>query len=47
MGDSRDTNEGDREIDLVFEWHQLCHACGERKWFSGLICDECRNRHRV
>ena len=28
-----------RDIDLVFDWHKLCHACGERKRFNWLICD--------
>ncbi len=34
-------------IDLEFEWYQLCHGCGERKWFASMICDECRDRHAV
>lgn len=36
-----------RTIDLEFEWHQLCHGCGERKWFNAVICDDCRRRHDV
>ena len=35
------------DVDLEFEWHQICHGCGERKWFSSMICDDCRDRHGV
>ena len=34
-------------LDLEFEWYQLCHACGNRKRFSAMICDDCRERHGV
>ncbi|NUB92890.1 hypothetical protein HTZ84_02535 [Haloterrigena sp. SYSU A558-1] len=46
MGDT-DTTDAIREIDLVFEWRRLCHACGERKRFTRLICDDCRERYNV
>ncbi len=36
-----------RSIDLEFEWYRLCHGCTERKWFAGLICDDCRERHEL
>ncbi|SIS09126.1 hypothetical protein SAMN05421752_110136 [Natronorubrum thiooxidans] len=38
-------SEQRRSIDLEFEWYRLCHGCNERKWFAGLICDDCRQRH--
>lgn len=41
------STDGERSIDLTFEWHQLCHGCGNRKWFNGIICEECRDRHDV
>ena len=41
------TNGELSDIDLVFEWFQLCHGCSNRKWFSGLICEECLDRHSV
>jgi hypothetical protein len=34
-------------IDMEFEWLQVCHGCGERTRFRGLICDDCRERHDV
>ena len=34
-------------VEFEFEWRRLCHACGERKRFRGLICTECRDRHEV
>ncbi|WP_306059279.1 hypothetical protein [Natronococcus wangiae] len=43
-------HEGDRRerlVDFEFEWHRLCHGCGEQKRFRALICDECRQRHGV
>ncbi|ELY46596.1 hypothetical protein C495_05798 [Natronorubrum sulfidifaciens JCM 14089] len=33
------------ELDLEFEWDQLCHGCGERKWFRAVISEACRQRH--
>ncbi|QFU81872.1 hypothetical protein [Natronorubrum aibiense] len=42
--DTRDESTSD-DIDLEFEWYQLCHGCGERKWFRALICEACRQRH--
>ena len=37
----------ERRVDFEFEWHRLCHGCGEQQWFCALICDECRQRHDV
>ena len=34
-------------IDLDRERHALCHACGHESRFRGLLCDDCRRRHRV
>ena len=34
-------------LDLEFEWYQLCHGCAKRKWFTAMICDECREQHGV
>ncbi len=41
------TTQPPNTIDLEFEWYQLCHGCGRRKWFSALICNECREKHDV
>ncbi|MFC4439164.1 MULTISPECIES: hypothetical protein [Natrialbaceae] len=49
---ARDADDGEPDlendrIDLEFEWFQLCHACGEQKWFRAMICDDCRGRYGV
>ncbi len=46
--ESIDNSErGTDRIDMEFEWFQLCHGCGEQKWFSAMICENCRKRHGV
>lgn len=46
-GDDREPILENKTVDLEFEWRQLCHGCNERKWFSAMICDNCRKRYRV
>jgi len=41
------STQGTAAVDLETESVALCHACGERKRFAGLICDACRRRHGV
>ena len=52
---ARPTDEGADEaedidsivVEFDLKWKRLCHACGTKKWFRGLICAECRDRYGV
>lgn len=45
--DEGETESATDPVDLEFEWYRLCHGCGDLKWFSGLICNDCQERHGV